>query len=221
IPAFPRASTSSRSTSASPGCPASNLTASVSRRGAWAAADSSGEPAEAALAPSARSMSRITVPSSWRDSPSSEPLAARRWCTRASSSRKLSAVMPPSAEASSPAAESGLRGSGCSGLGTEQILPGVFATEALALFGEFYSLGRERDHVGLAIHIDLALQQLVQLGSHCVLSVTNPRVADVSSQTAAVYSRGRHAVQTRVAYPANPSAFRASRTCGLCPIRST
>src|SRR5579871_1131901 len=109
-----------------------------------------------------------------------------------------------STTASGPAAESGLRCAGCGALDTEQILPGVFATETLALFREFYSLGRERDHVGLAIHIDLALQQLVQLGSHCVLSVTNPRVVDGSSQTAAVYSR-RQAPPSRRASPTPPT----------------
>src|SRR5689334_18936433 len=95
--------------------------------------------------------------------------------------------MPPPAKTSGSGAESRLAGGRCGSLRAEQILPGVFATEALALFGELHSGGRERDHVGLAIHIDFALEQLVQLGSHCVLSVTNPRADDGSSQTAAVY----------------------------------
>src|SRR6185437_14882081 len=36
------------------------------------------------------------------------------------------------------------------------------------------ALGRERDHVGLAVHVDLALKHLVEFGSHYFLSRANP-----------------------------------------------
>src|SRR5215470_17224477 len=56
----------------------------------------------------------------------------------------------------------------------EQILPGVLAPESLALLRELHALGGERDHVGLAIDLDLALELLVELGSHCVPYFTRP-----------------------------------------------
>src|SRR6516164_11474823 len=55
-------------------------------------------------------------------------------------------------------------------LAAEQLLPAVLASEPLTLFGELHTLGRERDHIRLAVHVDLALQLLVEFGSHCVLS---------------------------------------------------
>ena len=56
----------------------------------------------------------------------------------------------------------------------EQVLPGVLAPEALALLGELHTLGRERDHVGLAIHVDLTLELFVEFGSHCFLYFSRP-----------------------------------------------
>src|SRR6184192_1118532 len=197
---------SSRSSSASPGCPASNRTASDSRRGACAAAGISAAASAWSPAPgaSARSMSRITVPSSARDSRSSVALPPRRSCSRASSSRRLSwviAVRPFLI----PLADGGVESRRQRGIAADEILPGELPSEALALLGELQSFRRERHHERLALHVDLAFQLLVEFRSHCVPSRAKPLAADGISKPPASLPPGWSAVRIARGYFCSPS----------------
>src|SRR5579863_7746798 len=113
--------------------------------------------------------------------------------SRASSSRSLeSLTAPPRSLGALAARPEGAAGCGraAAARSADECLPGVLAPETLALLGEFHALGRQRDRVELAIHLDLALQLFVELGSHCV------------------------------PYFTRPSDLRASSVCGRAPTRS-
>src|SRR5580704_12419250 len=160
MPALPSASMTSRSVSAIAGWLASNLTASISSRGAvWDAG------AAAAVRPG--SMSRSSVLNSRWASASSAPPVPRCARNRATSSRRLCSFIGGSLGApSGAAAERQTAAGGRRGIPAEQFLPGEFLAEAFALLGELQALGRERNHVGLAVDFDFALQLLVEFGSH-------------------------------------------------------
>src|SRR5579863_3837869 len=99
------------------------------------------------------------------------------------------------------------------GIPAHQFLPGELLAEPLALLGQLHALGRERDHVGLAVDFDLALQLLVEFGSHSGPLACKPMHAvDGNSKpprhTAAGPAGGFSS------YLMIPSALSASTTCG-------
>src|SRR5512146_1956435 len=54
------------------------------------------------------------------------------------------------------------------GLAIQQPFPAELLSLAPALLGELQTLGGDGQHVGLAVHVDLALQGLLELGSHVI-----------------------------------------------------
>src|SRR5580765_491995 len=51
-------------------------------------------------------------------------------------------------------------------LSAEDVFPGELVTGALALQHQLHAFRRNRKHVRLAVHVDLALQSLIELRSH-------------------------------------------------------
>src|SRR5580698_1064313 len=203
MPALPSASITSRRVSARAGWLASNLTARLSSRGA----------AGRAAPPS---MSRSTLPSCARASPSTGPPLPRCCCTRARSARRLSSSMAGKLLSGAAAKRQAAAGGGR--IPADQFFPGELLAETLALLGELQPLGGERHHVGLAVDFDLALEQLVEFGSHsCPLRCVSHAV-DGNSKPPPTRD-GRPASQK--SYLISPSDFSASTTCGRACTRST
>src|SRR5580700_224410 len=172
MPPLPRVSRISRSVSASAGWLASNLTASRSRRSSVPGELGSPPPPSVfmALSSSSRSLSRTGAP------------VCRCSRSRASSSRsRLSDMEFSSCVRSLSRRTERATARSAAGAAAEQILPGVLAAEALALLGELHALGRERDHVRLTVHLDLALELFIELGSHFDLYLSRP--SDLSAST--------------------------------------
>src|SRR6185503_3643112 len=67
------------------------------------------------------------------------------------------------------ALERGIERGGESGFAAHDRVPGEFVTLARALRHELEPVGRDREHVGLSLHADLALERLVELGGHRLL----------------------------------------------------
>ena len=163
--------------------------------------------------PSVRSMSRISVASCARTSASSGPPALRCSCTRASSSRRPSPAIAACAYSAPPGASEALSAFESAASPLTQFLPGDFLAEPLALLGQLHALGRERDHVRLAVDLDLALELLVEFGSHSGPLTCKPMHAvDGNSKpprhTAAGPAGGIPS------YLMSPSALSASTTLG-------
>src|SRR5687767_7491676 len=116
---------------------------------------------------------------------SSSQASERRRCSRgtAASSRSAGAVLANGAEAGRVRialldTRQGSVQSGCEcGLSIDEILPAELLPFALALRGHLHTFRRERDHIGLALDLDLALQGFFQFGGHGILVNGGPSLA--------------------------------------------